>query len=370
MAASSVTSLLPTGATAAIQTVLAPAAAPGVGSTLRETLDHLLEGFQIVGRDWTYLYVNPAAARHGRRRPEELHGRAMWEVYPGIDETPIFDVLRRCMAGGQAASLENLFSFPDGGTRWFEVRVEPIPEGVCIHSVDIQDRKDAEAALREQESVARLGQMAAVVAHEVKNPLAGLYGALQVLRARRQPPDPEGALFDQMMDRIRSLNRLIQDLLVFARPMQLQRRSVPVGDLVHDARLLLENDPDVQRHTVDVSSVDPAPVVSADRELMRLVLQNLLLNAAQAMRHPGTIAVGVTREGPAVRVTVTDSGGGVPPEIADRIFEPFVTTKNGGTGLGLAVSRRIARLHGGDLDFAPAPGTGTTFRLTIPLLDN
>jgi len=218
--------------------------------------------------------------------------------------------------------------------------------------------------------VARLGQMAAVVAHEVKNPLAGLYGALQVLRARRQPPDPEAALFDQMMERIRSLNRLIQDLLVFARPMALQRRPVPAGDLVHDARLLLENDPDMQRHAVRVSTVDPMPVVSADRELMRLVLQNLLLNAAQAMRDPGTIAVGVAREGAVCRLTVTDSGGGVAPGIATRIFEPFVTTKNGGTGLGLAVSRRIARLHGGDLDFVSAPGSGTTFRVTIPLLDN
>jgi PAS domain S-box-containing protein len=111
----------------------------------RETLDGLLEGFQIIGFDWRYLYVNPAAARHGRQAPDELIGRRMHEVYPGIEQTPLFAVLRTCMREREPASFENCFTYPDQTTRWFEIRVEPVPQGLCVQSADIQDRKDAQA---------------------------------------------------------------------------------------------------------------------------------------------------------------------------------------------------------------------------------
>ncbi len=334
---------------------------------VKNTLDSLLEGFQIIAHDWTYLYVNPAAAHHGRRSPVELHGRRMLEVYPGIEDTPLFAVLKRCMMERNATSLENLFTFPDHTTRWFEIRVEPVPEGICVHSVDIQDRKDAEAALREQESAATLGQMAAVVAHEVKNPLAGLSGVLQVLKGRRPAHDPEVLLFDEMLDRIKFLNRLVQDLLVFAKPMQIETKPVPIAEVVRDALLFLEGDPDLKRHIVTLSAEEPKAIVRADRELLKGVFQNLLLNAAQAMREAGSIEVRMVRDGSACRITVADTGPGMLPDLSSRIFEPFVTGKKGGTGLGLSISRRIMRLHGGELELLSTVAPGATFLLTVPL---
>jgi PAS domain S-box-containing protein len=332
----------------------------------RETLDSLLEGFQILGFDWTYLYVNPAAARHGRLPPEALHGRRMSDVYPGIDQTPLFATLQRCMHDRTAASFENLFTFPDGSTRWFEIRVEPVPRGLCIHSVDIEDRKAAEARLLEQDSVARLGQMAAVVAHEVKNPLAGLAGALQVLQSRRAPEDAERAVLDQMLQSVRSLDRLVEDLLVFARPMRLRPEPVSVADVIRDALGPLERDERVARHALSISEAAPAPVVRADRDLLKNVFQNLVLNAAQAMAEAGAIHLCVATSGESCRVTVGDTGPGVLPELAGRLFEPFVTGRPGGTGLGLAISRRVVRLHGGDLELLPPSGTGATFLVTLP----
>jgi PAS domain S-box-containing protein len=333
----------------------------------RRTLDSLLEGFQIITHDWTYLYVNPAAARHGRHSPDELHGRRMWEVYPGIEDTPLFVVLKRCMMARKATSLENLFTFPDHTTRWFEIRVEPVPEGICVHSVDIQDRKNAEVALREQESVATLGQMAAVVAHEVKNPLAGLSGVLHVLKGRRPAHDPEVPLFEEMLDCIKSLNRLIQDLLVFAKPIQIDTKPVSIAKVVRDALLFLENDPDLKRHSVKLSVEEPNPIVRADRELLTGVLRNLLLNAAQAMHEAGSIEVRVARDGRACRLAVADTGPGILPGLSSRIFEPFATGKKGGTGLGLSISRRIMRLHGGELELLSTAAPGATFLLTVPL---
>ncbi len=112
---------------------------------IRLALDCLREGFQIIGPDWTYVYVNPAAARHGRRPAEELIGKSMAEAYPGIEHTPLFAVLRRCMEDRRPQLLENQFTFPDGTARWFELRIQPVPAGICIYSTDVDDRKRRQA---------------------------------------------------------------------------------------------------------------------------------------------------------------------------------------------------------------------------------
>jgi two-component system cell cycle sensor histidine kinase/response regulator CckA len=108
----------------------------------RDALDRLLLGFQIIGFNWEYLYVNPAAARHGRRTPRELVGRSMPDVYPGIGDTDLFRRLERCMRERRPMTFQNEFVFPDGSRRWFEIRVQPVPEGICIYSEDIQAWKD------------------------------------------------------------------------------------------------------------------------------------------------------------------------------------------------------------------------------------
>jgi PAS domain S-box-containing protein len=108
---------------------------------VRLALDSLREGFQIISFNWTYVYVNPAAARHGRRDAGDLIGKPMVDAYPGIDRTPLFAVLKKCMEERRSEVMENEFTFPDGSTRWFEVRVQPVPAGICIYSSDIDDRK-------------------------------------------------------------------------------------------------------------------------------------------------------------------------------------------------------------------------------------
>ena len=107
----------------------------------RSTLDVMLEGCQIIGYDWRYLYVNDAVARHGRRTREELLGHTMMEMYPGIENTEMFDALRNCMEKRISHQMENEFIFPNGIKGWFELRIRPVPEGVFILSIDITDRR-------------------------------------------------------------------------------------------------------------------------------------------------------------------------------------------------------------------------------------
>jgi PAS domain S-box-containing protein len=330
----------------------------------RRTLDSLLEGFQIISRDWVYLYVNPAAAAHGRRTPGELIGRRMWEVYPGIQETPLFTTLSRCMAERTDASLENRFTFPDGAQRWFELRIQPVPEGVCILSVDVHDRKEIEDRLREQTALAALGELAAVLAHEVKNPLAGVRGAIQVIGRKLPDGTPERAVIGEVLTRIDGLNNLMTELLLFARPPVPRPMPVELAMLLRTTIEILMQDPTLQETTMILDGA--APPIVADPELLKSVFVNLLLNAAQAMDRRGTIhvALGADRDG--CNVTVADAGPGIPPDVRGRIFTPFFTTKARGTGLGLPTARRIVEAHGGSLAVECPPEGGTMVTVHLP----
>jgi PAS domain S-box-containing protein len=120
----------------------------GPHDPVRNALDYLEEGFQIIGRDWRYVYVNPAAARHGRREASELIGKPMIEAYPGIEGTPLFDIMQECMEQRTSRVFENQFRFPDGTTQWFELRIRPVPAGICIYSADIEYRKRPQPLVR------------------------------------------------------------------------------------------------------------------------------------------------------------------------------------------------------------------------------
>ena len=114
----------------------------------RNTLDNMMEGCQIIGRDWRYLYINEAAARHGHSTRENLLGKTMMEVYPGIEKTKMFVALQKCMEERIPTHMENEFTFPSGEKGWFELSIQPVPEGIFILSIDITKRKQAEEELR------------------------------------------------------------------------------------------------------------------------------------------------------------------------------------------------------------------------------
>jgi PAS domain S-box-containing protein len=335
----------------------------------RRTLDSLIEGFQIIGFDWTYLYVNPAAARHGQRRPDELIGRRMWDVYPEIRHSATFAVLSRCMTDRTTATLENQFTFPERTTRWFEIRVNPVPEGICVHSIDIEDRKRAEAErermerqLRDQAGLASIGEMAAVLVHEVKNPLAAVRGAIQVIGGRVSAGDAR--IVAEVIARIDALNDHMSELLLFARPPQLRTGPVEVGALLQQVVALAQHDPSFREMQIEVAGA--APPILADTALLNGTFLNLLLNAAQATQGRGTIGVGVAHQDGFCVVEIVDDGPGIPPPVREKVFRPFFSTKPGGTGLGLANARRVVEEHGGSIAIECPESGGTRVIVRLP----
>jgi signal transduction histidine kinase len=216
-------------------------------------------------------------------------------------------------------------------------------------------------------ALARLGEMAAVIAHEVKNPLAGVRGAIQVIGSHLPKESRDAAMIKEIVARIDALNELMKDMLLFARPPQPKPALVEIAALVATTADLLRSDPALKEVHVTVDG--SVPPIWADADLLKIVFENLLVNGAQAMRGHGTIQVSLTQIDDTCEIAFSDSGPGIPVELRDKIFTPFFTTKARGSGLGLPTARRLIEAHRGQISVAcPADG-GTTVTIQLPAQD-
>ncbi len=216
------------------------------------------------------------------------------------------------------------------------------------------------------ERLAALGELSAIVAHEVRNPLGVIFNSLGSLRRLVRPAGDARMLFDIVEEEADRLNRIVGDLLDFARPSTPELRPELLGRVVEDAvgAAVAQQAGRIEL----VRELDPAlPPVAMDARLVRQAVLNVAVNAVQAMPRGGRITVRARREGDGAVVEIEDTGAGIPDEVRERIFEPFFTTKASGTGLGLAVVRRIVEGHGGEVRVRSVAGAGTTFTLIFPL---
>lgn len=225
----------------------------------------------------------------------------------------------------------------------------------------------AQGHLVEKTRMATMGEMAAMVAHETRNPLGALSTCLQLVR-RRMPADSEDAeLLDIMQAEVRRLTDITSDFLAFGRPRPLRIETVDLPELIGGLLTLLERDRQVTRGVRVRVAFDPAAgTIPADAAQFRQILWNLLLNAAQALDGDGELTVRTAARDGWVDVTVADTGPGIPAATLARIFDPFFTTRTNGSGLGLAVVKRIVDEHGGRIQVESRAGAGTTVVVSLP----
>ena len=236
---------------------------------------------------------------------------------------------------------------------------------------DISEKVQLQERLLERERLAAIGTTAATFAHEVGNPLNGMSLTAQILERRlaKRPGQAEDNLITPLrtlMGEIRRLSLLLDEFRTLARRQTLYCKPLQLAQLVTD--VLTTEAPQFEAAGVQVKQYLPRdlPLISADSEKLKQVLLNLCKNAVEAMPQGGTLSVSITPVGPHLRLDISDTGVGIPDGV--DIFEPFVTTKTQGTGLGLTVTRQILAAHRGSLTYHSTPGQGTTFVLTLPIV--
>jgi two-component system cell cycle sensor histidine kinase/response regulator CckA len=351
------------------------------------TLDALLEGFQILDHGLRYVYLNRAAAEHARADRGALLGRRMVDCYPGIEHTELFQQLNHCLTQREAKVMENEFQYPDGSKATFELRIQPVPDGICVLSLDISARKRAERELRERDERAyqvgrmeSLGQLAAGVAHDFNNLLSVIMGFAEIAQSR--PRGAESGDLEGIVDAARRASALTTQLLSYARRQVLRAERVDMNDLVARVCTMLRRvfNPRIELHFEPSPQL---PSIEADPVKLEQVLMNLLLNARDALPKGGSIRVGLAATelsadaveahpglapGPYLSLWVADNGVGMDYATQQRVFEPFFSTKGAaqGTGLGLASVYGIVKQSGGDVWLQSAPERGTTFYVLLP----
>ncbi len=229
---------------------------------------------------------------------------------------------------------------------------------------DVTRLKRLQQELIVSQSLAAVGELAATVAHEIKNPLAGISGAIQILAEGTPPGDARRSIMKEILDQIERLDRTVRDLLSYARPATPSREEVELGDSLQRAWTLLSAQPAASAIRFSVEGASGVKV-AADPHLLHQVWLNLFQNAVEAMPKGGELTVRVRDQSPAL-VEVSDTGTGIPAEQVDRIFKPFVTTKTRGTGLGLAITRKHLEAHGGRIWAESRPPQRTTFYVEMP----
>jgi len=232
---------------------------------------------------------------------------------------------------------------------------------------DITERRRAEKYLLRTERLAAMGRLAAALAHEINNPLQAISNSLELALDFPLEEQERQEYLQTTRREMERLMALTDRVLNFARPPQVERKPIPVADVVRDALALASKQLDYSdiRASVDLPDVLP-PVLASSSQLTPVCL-NLIINAIEAMPDGGELSISAQLAGDQVEVTFTDSGPGIPPDVMARLFEPFYTTKENGTGLGLPTSYSIIQQHGGTITAGNAPGGGAVFTVALPI---
>jgi PAS domain S-box-containing protein len=339
----------------------------------RAVIDSAVDGIVVIDVRGRIESFNPAAERLFGYGEAEVLGRNVDMLMPSPDHEEHGKYLSRYLATGRATIIgsgrEVTGLRKDGSTFPLHLSVGEITVGGerkftgILH--DLSARVQLEQQLREQASLARLGEMAAVIAHEVKNPLAGIRGVIQVLASRQVKEGAPSPILDDIVKRIDALDAMMKDLLLFARPPQPRRAPTDLVPLVSATAALLKRDPSMHDMAIDIEG--SAPPVPADPEMLTIVFQNLLINGAHAMQNRGRIRVSVNTVDSMCQISFADAGPGIPDDLRDKIFTPFFTTKSRGSGLGLPTAKRLIDAHHGQIAIDSPPGGGTTVVVRLPL---
>ena len=360
----------------------------GLRAFHENVVNSMNSGLLITDMSGRVVSSNHAAGRILQLPPGGRQGWLAQEVLSFID---LNDIVMETEAFDRGLNrAEGLFKRPDGKEIMLGVSYSPLRDdqgtvhGLIFNFQDITTIRAMEAEIKRGEQLAAVGRLSAAIAHEIRNPLASVSGSIQLLRAELALDESNQRLMDIIAHEIARLNTIITDFLAYARPRPLQYDEVDIHKLIGGTlHLLCKGLPEGSAVTVRTEFVCMVPPIAIDPQGLRQVIWNLCLNAVEAMHYQGTLTVRTNLQSqvnqpyrgntqlltaaPELIIDVLDTGPGMPLEVKEKIFEPFYSTKDGGTGLGLATVDRIIYNHKGKIEVDSQLGHGTTMRIHLPI---
>ncbi len=334
-----------------------------------EVVSHLPLGLVAVGREGQVEFLNGAAEKIVGVSLDDVRGKKPEAFFPAL-WTAVRDDLEN---GNTVVERELECEFPGGRRVPLAISATRIlnKEGEFVGDVvlfrDLGEVRRLQEEVRRSEKLAALGGLAAGVAHEIRNPLSSIKGFATFFMGRFDENTEERKAAEIMIREVERLNRVISELLEFARPSELKVRETDIGEVLKHSLRLVEEDARSKGVVTEFVGTNHVPKALIDPDRFFQVLLNLYLNAIEAMEEGGRLRVGVsgTDDGK-IEIEVTDTGKGIDRVDISRIFDPYFTTKSKGTGLGLAIVHKIVEAHGGEIRVTSTRGVGTTFFITIP----
>ncbi|AEF82747.1 two-component system sensor histidine kinase NtrB [Leadbettera azotonutricia] len=366
--------------------------ASGEIERLEAVLDSLSEGIMVLDTDHTIVLANMYARRILPSGLGEQTKEPIWEI---VSDAKVGAFLQETLLSGDKAEGCEFEAAPKGVQRLFSISVWPLIRerhvtGSLIHVEDITVKRSREARMRQMESLASLTTLAAGVAHEIKNPLGSISIHVQLIQKTMEAnkrlyfdAHPEETMesemgpamyfrnFDRYLnvvnEEIERLNHIVVDFLFAVRPMTMNMHSGEINKLLSELAEFVSFELKEAGITCTLELDDTIPLIDFDERYMKQVFLNLIKNATAAMPSGGRITIKTVAAEGIVTITVKDTGLGISEENISKIFEPYFTTKDTGSGLGLTLVFKIIREHLGEISVKSKPGEGSSFIITLPI---
>ena len=302
---------------------------------------------------------------------QEVLGKDAKEVLP----KPLERLPQELEADEDVIEKEIECRLEDGRTIPMEISVSRLAgdDGVSMGHIilfsDLTEIQELKREVERSQRLASLGRIAAGIAHEIRNPLSSIKGFATYFGERYRDIPEDRKTAEIMVEEVERLNRVIGQLLEFARPLAVRKKSTSMETTIHHSLKMIERDAQAKHIRVETDLSLNVPEVYIDPDRMNQVFLNLYLNAIEAMEHGGTLSVALNQREDlkSVRITVSDTGSGIEKEDLVHVFDPYFTTKQSGTGLGLAIVHRIIEAHRGEVRVESETGRGTSVTIILPV---
>ena len=329
---------------------------------VNSVIESITDGFFALNKEWEYVYLNQHQLLPQGKTASEVLGKNIWEVFPQLFHTIIYTEFHRAMEERITVRFETQSEEDD---YWYEVTAYPFDDGICCMLKNIKEKKKYEKELKRLANLDLIGQMAAGISHEIRNPMTTVRGFLQLLKTDEKLA-PHAGHFNLMIDELDRANGIITEFLSVGNIRTSDMEMMNLNTIVNDISPIIKIDTFNQNKNIQIYTQEIPDLLLNHNEIRQLII-NLYRNGLEAMEKERTLTIGTYMEdGNSVVLAVQDQGNGIDPKIIEKIDTPFFTTKDEGTGLGLGICYAVAARHNATIEIETGP-EGTIFFTRFPI---